>query len=80
MTDEEWFQLFDRTKDQFQWFFKEYGFSKQWAKIIVARELGSRKNMLANMAVVWVRLPDHIFNIKVNPKGWTSFCMLIDQE
>ena len=79
MTDSEWFKLFDETKDKFQWFFKEYGFMKHWAKIIVARELGSRVNMMTQMNTVWYHLPDHIFNIRVNPKGWKEFLYLIEE-
>lgn len=79
MSELEWFELFDKTKDTFQWFFKEYGFMKQWAKIIVSRELGNRYHMMNIMNEVWYKLPDNVFNIRVNPKGWREFLNLIEE-
>jgi hypothetical protein len=79
MTDEQWFNEYDLAKGQFQWFFREYGFMKQWAKLCIAREFNNKEAMLVQMDYVWFKLPDHIFNIKVNPVGWQEFLNLVER-
>ena len=79
MTDTEWFKVFDKTKDKFQWFIEEY-FPGTWQAILSNREGGHRGAMIFLMNDVWFKLPDHKFNIKESPKGWNEFLFLITPE
>lgn len=78
MTDREWFDMFDETKDKFKWFFMDYGFGHLWENLKHLRELEYRDFMLDIMNVVWLKLPDSKFNIIDNPKGWSEFLELLE--
>ncbi len=78
MTDKDWFQLFDNTKDKFEWFFLEYGFDNHWQNLKEARKCQDIRAMLSFMNDVWFRLPDNKFNILANPPGWNEFLALIE--
>lgn len=79
MKDKAWFELWDKTHSSFYWFFIKYGYELEWNVIIMWREVYNRSEMITLMNKVWFELPDHIFNIRVNPKGWSEFLALIEE-
>lgn len=87
MEAKEWLEDFAVKSAQFKWFFLEYGFSKQWYLLMEIKnhscECKSDEErmykMITIMNDVWFKLPDNVFNIIVNPKGWHPFLSLIEQ-
>jgi hypothetical protein len=78
MNDSQWLIEFDASKAKFQWFFLQYGFDAEWKRLEEARAKNQVKKMLDLMNFVWCELPDDIFNIKMNPKGWNEFISLLE--
>lgn len=78
MNENEWLDLFDINCRKFKWFFIEYGFTKEWYKLEEYKKERQVGKMLVVMNDVWFKLPDTVFNIKVNPKGWREFLTLIE--
>ena len=87
MTAKDWLIAFDVEHPKFKWFFLEYGFTKQWYLLMEIRshecECKSDEDRMFKMKTimneVWFKLPDNIFNIMVNPRGWSSFLNLIEE-
>lgn len=86
MTSKDWITEFDLVSAKFKWFFLEYGFAKEWWKIISYRNSATEENydatvfhMKSIMNDVWFKLPDNVFNIIVMPKGWKEFLSLIEE-
>lgn len=77
MTKQEWLQLFDDTKDNFKWFFDDYGYD--WNKLLELRKAEDQDGMYSYMNNVWFELPDNQFNIMRNPKGWSDFLNLLEE-
>jgi hypothetical protein len=78
MNDSQWLIEFDASKAKFQWFFLQYGFDAEWKRLEEARSKNQVKRMLDLMNFVWFELPDDIFNIKMNPTGWSEFISLLE--
>ena len=78
MTKIEWFFQFDKTKDNFKWFWEQY-FPGKWEQLLALRENDDIDGMINSMNDVWFWLPDNKFNIMVNPKGWNEFLYLVEQ-
>ena len=79
MKDKEWFELWDKTYDTFYWFFFKYGYELEWNALLMWRKANMRSEMVAIMNKIWFELPDNIFNIMVNPRGWSEFLALIEE-
>lgn len=77
MTDTQWFNLFDVTKDTFKWFWVASGFD--WEKLLQLRKEKKKDRMISLMNDVWFALPDGRFNIIENPSGWKEFLDLIEE-
>jgi hypothetical protein len=77
MTKQELLQLFDDTKDNFKWFFDDYGYD--WNKLLELRKAEDQDGMYSYMNTVWYELPDNQFNIMRNPKGWSDFLNLLEE-
>ena len=77
MTKQEWFKLFDDTKENFKWFFDEYGYD--WNELMKYREEENQDKMYSYMNTVWYELPGNIFNIMRTPKGWNHFLNLLEE-
>jgi hypothetical protein len=78
MTNEEWIDQFNRTKESFRWFIEQYFGTKMMALIdmaVVNNNIGMARSMLNE---IWFELPDSKFNIIENPKGWREFLNLIE--
>lgn len=78
MNDEKWFELFDNTKDKFEWFIKKYFDSNIWSNLLIQRENKNVSKIKTILYVVWYFLPDEKFNIIENPSGWSEFLTLIE--
>ena len=79
MDDKTWFELFDKSKENFKWFFLGYGFEMEWTELEAYRLDYERKSMENIMNKVWFLLPDGEFNIVSNPRGWKEFLNLIEK-
>lgn len=81
MDNKAWLELFDKTKEDFKWFFLGYGFEMEWMELEEYRKMGDEgiPTMLNIMNKVWFLLPDGEFNIIANPKGWKDFLILIEE-
>jgi len=78
MTNEQWIDQFNRTKESFRWFIEEYFSPKMMIVIEMAitdNNIDMAKSMLCE---IWFELPDSKFNIIENPKGWREFLNLIE--
>jgi Cu2+-containing amine oxidase len=87
MTSKEWLELWLLYYPKFRWFFLEYGFTKEWYKLAGWAKSACMCDpeqevvwMKSVMNDVWGKLPDHIFNLRVNPKGWKEFDELIQSD
>jgi transposase len=78
MDDNQWLIEFDASKAKFQWFFLQYGFEDELKRLEEARSKNQVKKMITIMNRVWFELPDGVFNIKMNPKGWDEFISLLE--
>ncbi len=78
MTNKDWFQLFDNTKDKFEWFFFQYGYENIWLYMTVERIKENRPKIVGYMNNIWFALPDSKFNILANPPGWNEFLTLLE--
>lgn len=76
----QWFSYWDEHHKEFEWFFHEHGFSREWKLLLNARDMEHRQIMLTLMNRVWMFLPDSKFNIRKNPNGWNSFLYLLENE
>lgn len=87
MTANIWLTEWDTTHLKFRWAFLEYGFTKEWYKLLTTRknetstfsETQQAYIMKAILNDVWFKLPSNVFNIKVNPKGWNEFLFLVEE-
>jgi hypothetical protein len=76
---EKWFDQFDRTKDEFQWFIIQYFGERVWSMLLNARKNENQIGMLHIMNSIWYNLPSDKFNIRENPKGWSEFLALFEE-
>lgn len=80
MTKLQWIERFDQHFHSFEWFYRDYGYEKQWNALLEAREKEHIGTMVSNMNKIWFMLPDCIFNIKVKPNGWMEFLYILENE
>lgn len=76
----EWWELFDKHLPKIKWFILEY-FESMMPILMENRKLGTlgaKSHTLDILTDIWFGLPDHIFNVKENPDGWTEFLELIE--
>ena len=79
MKDKDWFAYYDEHKLAFKWFILKYFEADIWLNLEKSRVEEDRDHMLYMMNEIWFRLPDHRFNIIVNPLGWSEFLHLIEE-
>lgn len=64
-------------KDEFKWFIVRY-FGEEYFESLIKLAESENGRLISELNDVWFKLPDHIFNIKENPKGWSSFLSIIE--
>ena len=74
----EWLKYFEEHNLKFLWFFNRYGFQFEWNSLTAAHKIEDTTAMMAIMNDVWFKLPDNIFNIRGNPRGWPQFLTLLE--
>jgi len=80
MNKREWLDLFDKTCNEFKWFWDVYGHTDRWVNLMYYRENEDVTLMKEIMDDVWFELPDTKFNIMINPKGWKEFLILLEEK
>ena len=73
----EWLELYDKHYGKFKWFIEKY-FPGAIVELAQYRENNNQNSMLVILNDIWFELPDGMFNIMVNPPGWTEFLELIE--
>ena len=77
-TDTEVLEAFDKGYPEFKWFIEQY--FPRWIRLIEFNRKNCRTWELINILNdVWFYLPDGIFNIMENPKGWKEFLNVIEE-
>lgn len=71
-------QDFLRKKESFRWFIVKYFGLKKFMDLWSLAEDGKEDELNHELNVIWHDLPDSIFNIRVNPKGWETFLSLVE--
>lgn len=64
-------------KDEFEWFIVKY-FGKGYFESLIILAEAVDGQLITELNDVWFKLPDHIFNIKENPKGWSKFLSILE--
>jgi len=77
-TNQSWLNQFDAVKEKIEWIFDEHDFQTSWEKLLEYRVQNDKTNMQRVLSRVWYLLPDEVFNIRNNPKGWNEFLSLIE--
>ena len=80
MTYDAWFTFWDNDHHKFEWIFKEHTLNSEWQTLLSARDKEHRATMLTVLNKVWLVLPSSKFNIRANPKGWSEFLYLCENE
>jgi hypothetical protein len=78
MEKNQWLKEYDGHYPKFEWFILKY-FGTECTDIL--KKLMSEEKHLILFSIlsdIWFRLPDHIFNILENPKGWNEFLGLLE--
>lgn len=76
--EEEFLKDYDAKYPKFEWFIKKHITKEGQAKLKEARDKNQPQEIRMILNDIWFVLPDHIFNIKENPKGWKEFLSLIE--
>lgn len=80
MNDNEFFDYFEKTKEEFHWFFRDYGYGSEFSRLEALAKSKCKDDMLDIMNHIWFMLPDYRFNIMANPRGWKEFINLLEAE
>lgn len=64
---------------EFRWFIEEYFGDEAVEKLKNYAKEGNEFKLRSALNEIWFRLPDDIFNIRENPKGWAKFLQLIEE-
>lgn len=65
-------------KDKFQWFIVEYFGVSIYFDCVDYAQSGDEVTLMNMLNLIWFRLPDHLFNIRTNPSGWSEFLSLLE--
>jgi hypothetical protein len=74
-------QLFLDTYNVFEWFIIKYfgiEYLNELIELAKSDDIKENKLLMVKLNDIWFKLPDHIFNIKENPKGWIEFLNIIE--
>jgi hypothetical protein len=78
-TDEEILKTFDENYPEFKWFIKKY-FGQNGCEIIEkVRKENRARDLLYYLNKVWFSLPDELFNIISNPKGYRELLQVLEE-
>jgi hypothetical protein len=66
-------------KLSFEWFIIEYFGKDKFEELTFLALRGEEENLKRELDEIWYYLPDDLFNIKENPKGWRDFLNLIEE-
>lgn len=72
-------QRFLELLPKFEWFITKYFGQEETDRCKTLAEKNEESELLNKLNDIWFYLPDYIFNIRENPKGWSEFLSLIDQ-
>lgn len=67
-----------RRKDQFAWFIKRFFGAQKTVELWNLAEADKESELYIELNEIWYKLPDNLFNVIVNPKGWSSFLTLLE--
>ena len=63
---------------KFEWFITKYFGQEETDRCKSLAENGQEYGLLIALERIYFYLPDNIFNIKENPKGWYEFLSLLE--
>jgi len=69
---------YEKNKEEFQWFIEKYFGIDMVKKLDILAEEKNQLLLFNILNDIWFELPDHIFNIMENPKGWKEFLEVIE--
>lgn len=72
-------QRFLELLPKFEWFITKYFSQEETDRCKTLAEKNEESCLLSALNRIWFYLPDHIFNIRENPQGWSEFLSLIEQ-
>lgn len=69
---------FLKKKESFRWFIEKYYGLKKFIDLWHLAEQNEEEQLVHELTQIWYELPDSIFNIQNNPKGWENFLSLVE--
>lgn len=66
--------------DEFRWCIKKYFGEEIVEKLKNYAKERNESKLRSALNEIWFHLPDYLFNIRENPKGWNTFLQLIEEE
>ena len=65
-------------KESFRWIIERYYGLKKYMELWNLAENNEDEKLQTELNTIWYELPDSIFNIQNNPKGWENFLSLVE--
>lgn len=60
------------------WFIKQYFGLEKFRDLWNLAAVDKEEELYHELNEIWFSLPDNVFNISVNPKGWSDFVNLLE--
>lgn len=78
-TSEKYCEDFLNKIDEFKWFIQRYFGSSEVRYLREIAHKKDEKTLRERLNIIWFELPDYIFNIKENPRGWMTFLNFVEE-